>query len=713
MKLDDNQILSIVGNELSMSVGGEDNDFIEQNRENALATYLGQPLGNEIEGRSAIVSTDVADAIEWIMPEIVKAFTQNNEVVTFDPCYDGDEDQAELESQYVYDILMKENNGFIVIHQFIKDALMQKNGFIKCFYNEEISQSTETYTGVTQNELQVLLADPEIELLEQSTEIIQNIESHDIKVARNINNSKIAVVSVPPEEFRVNSKHNSVDLTNARFSAHVYVTTAGELLEKGYAKELVDSIGTYGSDEDTDYRFYMQNETVYDDFGQSLDPSLRPIEISECYMHIDCNGDGIAEFMKVEVAGGDSPDVLLDIEPIVSNPFISSTAILMSHKLFGLSIYDRLKEIQLQKTTLWRNIFDNMYLQNNQRTVIVENQVNIDDLMLSRPGGIIRAKRPDAVQPYVTPPLPGDTYKMMDYLDQVRAARSGASPDGPITDSMIGDRVGSEGVDRMMNQKEELVGLMIRVIAETGIKPLCYKIRDEVKMHQDVAKEYMFRGQWVKVNPSMWRNRSHTTVRVGTGSGNRKEAAGALTTIMTLQEKLMMDPNNVLVTPNQIFNSINDFSKAFGFPSARKYILDPKSEEGMKNAEEKGKQAAEAQQMQQQQEIALAQAQVKIANAEEAKAKADMKNVDLTAQNNNMKNQIDAMKTQADAEMAMMKQQLAEANTLIQAEGKGEELDYKYWDAREKHEIAREQIAATAKAAADNNKESNSGSDKD
>ncbi|MCP4337682.1 MAG: hypothetical protein GY799_02065, partial [Desulfobulbaceae bacterium] len=128
MALEESQILSIVSQELSDSVGGTENGYIDNNRQNALSAYLGNADGKERDGRSKIVSTDVADAIEWIMPEVVKAFTQNNEVVTFDATSAKDELQAEMESRFVYDILMKDNNGFIIIHQFIKDALMQKNG---------------------------------------------------------------------------------------------------------------------------------------------------------------------------------------------------------------------------------------------------------------------------------------------------------------------------------------------------------------------------------------------------------------------------------------------------------------------------------------------------------------------------------------------------------------------------------------------------------
>lgn len=712
MALDEKQILNYVAVELQQSAGGSENDSIDADRQAALATYLGQPNGKESEGRSSIVSTDVADAIEWIMPEIIKAFTQNNEVVTFDPVTENDEDQAELESQYVYDILMKDNNGFLVIHQFVKDALMQKNGFIKVFYDESETVTTESYTGLTEPEYNIVLSDKEVEPIEVTIDEQDGIPIFDCKVSRTVDESKINVVSVPPEEFRISKQHNSVDVSTALFSAHVTVKTAGDLVAEGYSKELVDSIASSSvTDDDRDYRFYMQGETVYPDRDNSLDPALRSIEIAECYMRMDVDEDGIAELVKIEVAGGDNPDKLLSVEEIDEVPFISSTAILMSHKLFGLSIYDRLKQIQEQKTTLWRNIFDNMYLQNNQRTAVVENQVNLDDLMLSRPGGIVRVKRPDAIIPIVTPPLSGDSYRMMDYLDQVRAGRSGVSPEGPVTDNMIGDRVGSEGIEKMMSQKEELVGLMIRVIAETGIKPLCYLIRGQAIRHQDAIKDYKFRGNWVQVNPKSWRSRSHTTVRVGTGSGNRQEAAQGLTNILMMQEKIMANPGQALIKEDQVFNAINDFAKAVGLPGARKYLLDPKSPEGQENKKQVSESQNQQQQMQMQMDKAMSDAQTKIANAEEAKAQANVKNVDLTARNNQLKTQLDGMEIQADNEIAYLKQQLEEAKAISGESVKLKELDVKEWDMGEKHKIARLQIEATKEMAKDNNDNRQSKSD--
>lgn len=696
--LDDAQILNIISQELSDASGGVESDFIDGNRQAALGAYLGQPLGNEVEGRSKVISTDVADAIEWIMPEVIKSFTQNNDVVTFDATSSGDEDQADLESQYVYDVLMKDNNGFLVLHQFFKDALMQKNGFIKVFYENEEEVSTESYTGLTEPELMLAEADGSIEIIAQSEREEEGIPVYDINVTRTKSTPSIRVVSVPPEEFRVNRMHNQVDLSTARFTAHVLLRSASDLMEEGYSEDSIAEMGgTDALDSDRDYRFSMQGETTVPNSTESNDSSLRLIEVQESFIHIDINQDGIAEYLKITTAGSNnSPTVILSIEDVDENPFISSTAILMSHKLFGLSIYDRLKEIQDQKTSLWRNILDNMYLQNNQRTIAIEGQVNLDDLLVSRPGGIIRTKRLDAVAPYATPSLSGDSYQMMGYLDKTASGRVGVSPDGSVTDNMIGDRVGSEGIEKMMNQKEELVGLMIRVFAETGIKPLCYMIRRQAIKHQDVIKDYKHRGNWVQINPATWGNRPHSTVRVGTGSGNRKQQSAAISQIMLLQEKMMANPSNTLVTEKQIFKAIDKLAKFNGLPGAGSYFLDPASEEGQANAEkvQQGNKQKQEQVMKEKQ--AELQFQQKIADAETSKAKTAEQNVMLKGQIEQSKNQLSSAKLRADHQISTLKAQLDEAEAVIKAEGDSAELEYKYWQSKEQFKVQREQIAVAA-----------------
>lgn len=699
-KLTDEQILQIISNELSASTGAEQTDSLQKNREDALAAYLGDK-GQIVEGRSSVVSTDVADAIEWIMPEVMKAFTQNNEVVTFDPVSSDDRRQAELESRFVYDVLMKENNGFLVLHQFFKDALMQKNGFLKTFYSDTTEISKEDYTGLTEPEVMMLQADPEVEITGLSNEQIitemGEISQFDVNLIRRRFSGKIEVMSIAPEDIRVNRMHDSVDLSDARFIAHSMYKTKSDLIEDGFDKKIINELPTENNEsaDNGNYRFSMQGEVSQFD-NNAGDESQTLYEVSECYIKMDIDGDGISERCKVTVAGFTNPTHVLEIEEVDTWPFISATAILMSHKLFGLSLYDRLKEIQDQKTSLWRSILDNMYLQNNQRTVVVEGQVNLDDLLVSRPGGIIRAKTQNAVQPYTTPPLSGDSYRMMDYLDQVRAGRSGVSPEGSIHDSAMGDSVGSQGLDQLLSQKEELVGLMIRVFAETGIRPLCLMIRDLLIRHVDVTQSYEFHGEWTDVKPSVWEARSRSTVRVGTGSGNRKEQAAAIMQIIGFQEKTLQNPNQSLVTESNVFAALNDFAKFSGMPGIGAYFLDPNSPEGQQNKQQVDQASQQQQEAELKEKELLAQTQTKIASAEESKARTAEQNVQLQFQVQQGKQQLEATKQQSELEIKHLQQQLAEAKELANANYKQGELEYRYYDSDQRTAVAYAQIDANA-----------------
>lgn len=697
-KLSDEDILAIVSSELSSSSGASENDAIQAGRQKALAAYLGDK-GSVVEGRSSVVSTDVADAIEWIMPEVMKAFTQNNEVVTFDPVGPDDRRQAQIESRYVYDILMKDNEGFIALHEFFKDALLQKNGFFKVWYEDEPYVTIENYTGLNQLEFETLQMDPELEITglteEQFSDEHGSMIIYNVNCKRTRNNGKIKIECIAPDDMRINRMHNSVCLKNARFIAQAMTMTKSDLIEAGFDREIVDLLPTESEEfrESKNYRFSMQGENIAPYGGNSKDPSQYTYDVSECYMRMDLDGDGIAERVKITVAGFDNPTHILDIEEVEEWPFISATAILMSHKLFGLSVYDRLKEIQEQKTAIWRNILDNMYLKNNQRTIAVEGMVNLDDLLVSRPGGIIRAKRTDAVAPYVTPDLGSDVYRMVDYLDQVRAGRVGVSPEGSIADQSIGDAVGSEGVERLLTQKEELVGLMVRVFAETGIKPLMQMIRKLLMKHIDATIDYEYHDEWVQVAPKNWFQRNRTTVRVGTGSGNRQQQASALTAVLGYQEKLLANPGQALVTEANVFTALDDLAKVSGMPGAGAYFLDPDSPAGKENKQRVDANMQQQQQKELQEAQMLAQTNAKIAEAEQGKAQAALANVKLTAENKQLQMQLDAIKNSSENEIKQLQQQLAEAQALSNANHKDKELEFRYYDSDQRAAIERERIA--------------------
>ena len=648
--------------------------------------YIGNPRGDECEGRSQVISTDVADSIEWIMPQVMKSFTQNNEIVIFDPLGPGDELQAELESQYVYEILMKENDGFINLHQMVKDALMQNNGFLKVWYEEHTNDKTISYTGISEEQLGYIAADPSIEILNLKESVApgpngQPQTVYKLKIRQNSKHGRIRIESVAPEDFRVNPDHNSINMDEARFTAHLMEKTVSDLREEGVSEDIIQKLKEENYGDSDNYRLYAQGETSQE--SDTDDDSQDIVSIAECYLFADIDDDGISERVKVTVGGHSTPTVLIDKEEVDCFPWIATTPILMSHKWRGMSIYDRLKQIQDIKTSLLRNLLDNIYLQNNQRNAVLENQVTMSDLMLSRPGGVVRVKNIDAIKPLPTPLIGDAAFNMLNYMDTIRAGRSGVSPEGELQQKDIGERVGSQGLQRLMNAKEELVGLIIRIFAETAIKPLCYKIRDLCTKHMDAVRDFRFRGQWVKVAPSQWSDRIRSTVRVGTGTGNHQMMLMSLEKVIQFQAAKLQEPGQTLVNPVTQFKAIDDFCKFSGLNSAVGYFVDPSSPQGQQFAQQVKQQQQMQQQQNLQQQAALMQLQVKLADAEMGKARAQMDNVTLKGQVDKSKMMLESMKERHQQQLDMIKQDLERAKAMSKDSLDAERLDLE----RDKHAV--------------------------
>jgi len=560
---------------------------------------------------------------------------------------------------------------------------MQKNGIFKTYVEEQVTEKVEDYTGMLPDSVDYILSDPDVELMSKTEEVIVDEDGEyyvcDMTVKRTTRKNKIIVESIPPEEFRLNRMHNSVDLSGARFQAHVSLKTESDLILEGFDKDIIQNLPSNQTyDDDRDYRFYMQGEIVYPEREVTNDKSQRYLEIAECFIHIDINNDGVGSFKKITTAGGDWPDAILSIEDVDDSPFTGTTTNIMSHKFFGLSVYDRLKEIQDQKTTLWRNILDNVYQQNNGRMGVLEGQVNLDDMLVNRPGGVVRMKARDAIVPLKTPPVGAEAFQMLDYLDQVRAGRVGVDPNGKVDEVNIGDRVGSEGIEKIMNAKEEITGLMIRVFAEIGIKPVCVKIRDLAHKHYDAIYDYKFRGDWIKTQPSKWAARSNTTVRVGTGSGNRTEQINVLTTFMALQEKIIANPSQTLVDEPNVYNTIADFGKWQGLKNIDRYFIDPLSDKGMQKKQQNDNNQKQMTEMRHQLEGMQAKAQADLGKAEVMKAEAAQAQVRLKEQVEMSKMQLEQNKALAAYEEKMLRLQLEDANYRAQNAESMAEMKFKY-----------------------------------
>jgi hypothetical protein len=639
---------AIIENEIDNAIGYINTETVEERRD-ALMAYNREPYGNEVEGRSTIVTGEVAEAVDGALPQLLRVFTQSDDVVRFEPKAPGDEQKAKQATEYCNWVLMNDNPGFEVFQTWFKDALLQKNGVIKVWWNDETSVDKEKYENLSEEELTLLLADGQMEVVKQrQTQIgevpvpptpeqmmlaqqtgvppemtMQPVFSYNVTVKKVNKKGSVKVENVPPEEFLISKKARRI--ADAPFVAHRRLTTRSELISMGFKADEIDELPAYD-----DLTFTPERVARFPNGEQpddpSLDTSMDEIETFECYIRTDYDEDGIAELRRVFYAGG----TILENEEADFIPFCSICPIPMPHKFFGHSLADRVVDIQKIKTTITRQMLDNLYLSNNARMAVVDGQVNLDDMLTVTPGGIVRVKNNAAITPLQVPLVAGQAFPMLAYMDEIQQKRTGVTQASQGLDPNILQNTTATAVAMVQNAGAAKVELIARIFAETGVKDLFKSILHLVCKYQDKQRIVRMRGKFVAIDPREWSNEYDLTVNVGLGTGNREQQMAMVAAILQKQEQIMsqMGIANPLVSPSQYRNTLGRFIESAGFKDTSEFFreITPEMEQQMMQPQQPQPDPATAalmQQAQAQMQVTQAKAQADI-QVQQAKAQADI-----------------------------------------------------------------------------------------
>ena len=584
--MNEREIVSVLQREIRASsgyIGGE----IVTKRKRSLEYYLGKPFGNEQEGRSQVVSTDVSDTIESLLPSLMRIFTAGDEVFKCDPVGPEDEEVAKQATDYINYIFYKENNGFTSLYTAFKDALVQKNGVLKIFWDSSEKTSRDEYKKLTDDEFNLLARDSEVkvsehteyeeEIKDQNDVVLDKITYHDCVIHKTTSYGKVNIEPIPPEEFLIERRAKSID--SANFIAHRTNMTRTELIEMGYDPEIINNLpvgdGNYYL-EDRHVRFQDTDHSAPQDRG---DESTEEVLIHECYCRMDINDDGKAELVKVCLAG-DGAYKVLDVSEIDTMPFISVTPIMMPHRFYGRSVSELVEDIQLIKSTVMRQMLDNMYLTNNNRVAIQDGQVAMDDLLTNRPGGIVRTKQPpnNVIMPMQAQPITEQASGMLAYLDSVKETRTGVTrqSQGLGADALNTDT--ATGMNQILTQSQMRMELIARIFAETGVKDLGLKIFELVCKYQQKEKIVRIRGKFVPMTPFEWRDRVNVSVSVGLGTGSKEQQLILLNSILQRQLQAINLQQNVfgpVVNLQNIYHTLKKLVENAGLGSIEPYFMDP------------------------------------------------------------------------------------------------------------------------------------------
>ena len=587
MALSDEELLSRIKIELvdSLGYGGE----ISQQRAQAIDYYYARPFGNEVEGRSQFVDSTVQDTIEWIKPSLMRIFASGDEMVKFSPHGPEDVAAADQATDYVNYVFTKDNPGWEILYSWFHDALLEKNGIVKVSWEDYGEPQREEYHNLSSIELEALLQDESTEVVEHT--LYDESDLNDVVIIRNNIGGRIRIENVPPDEFLISRESKTIE--EARFVCHRVKKTFSDLkimypdkdfdfgdLSSGddeieydperFARYSVDGSGNYASG-------YM-SPTDHED-------ALREYWLHESFIKTDYDGDGIAELRKVCSIGS----YIFSNEAIDSKPFISITPIKIPHKFFGLSVADLVMDLQLIKSTIMRNLMDNMYNQNFGRYAVLEGQANLDDLLTQRPGGIVRVKSPNAVMPLATPALEPYSFQMLEYMDSIRESRAGVSKNSQgLNDKALTSHTTATAVNAVMTNAQSRIELIARQFAETGVKSLMRRIYELLLKFQDKERVVMLRNEWVAVRPDMWNDKMDCTVSVALGNGSKDQQMAHLSQMIQFASQ-SMSGGLPIVTEQNMYNLGAALVKAMGYQNVDDFLTKPSGEEKPPSPEEQAR----------------------------------------------------------------------------------------------------------------------------
>lgn len=606
-KMTDREVVGLLGRKIVAALNGDDGDLSEGRKEN-LNYYAGAEYGNEREGYSKFVTREAMETIEWVLPSVLRVFLSGDEIVTFDPVGPDDIQAAKQETAATNYFIMKKNRdgegGFLALHHWMKDCLMNHNGYIKLYMEEKTVTDVGTVSGLTDVGVNMLVDDPDVEILEQRsrTEYIeatqptggpqlprmpqpqgpvatrQPIEVFDLRIRTRKKIKEMRLEPVPPEEMLIDKDCTSINLDSAGFLAHRRQRTFTDLVESGID---ADELSEVGRGDNYDWNDEKVNRLFYDDENpdgsDDNDPSMRLYWVHECVAWYDYNGDGIAERYNTLLIG----DTIFEQEETNYQPFVSMASILMPHKHTGMSYIDLVKDLQLLSSTLTRQLLDNIYKINVRRKVFSEDSLTEDgatmDALLNPQAEFIPVRGPAnmAFVPEPTQSIVGELLPVITHVREAKADRTGVTPESGVDANAL-QEVRQEVFSNAMDRASQRVEMLVRIFAETGYSQLMLKAHQLLRSHWDVRRTIQLRGKWIDVDPQGWRDRTDVTINVGLGINTKQITMQILSSLISMQKEAAA---HGLADPKKAYNALEKMVNAAGVGDVNQFFIDPDSPE--------------------------------------------------------------------------------------------------------------------------------------
>ena len=615
------------------------------------------------------------DVVRGAKPSLMRIFLSNDKFVEFTPKGEEDVANAEQATTYAHWVFNKVG-GYNILNNAIHDALLKKVGVVKVWWNTETIAKSYSYENLSDEEVEALISDDEVEVVEHLQEVEMEMDEMGMEVMRNVHSMMIShkseegslvVEGIPPEEFFIDGNAKSIE--DAYIVCHRTEKRVGDLVAMGYEIDVIEELAGGGGDslagdEEKVLRF---GETLRDSDDTVNDPSMKTVVVTEAYLRIDTEGDGIPTLHKF-LCGGTNYEVL-DMEPWDKVPFAAFQVDPEPHAFYGRSLAELVMHDQDTTTSVLRGILDNVALTNSPRLEVNLDMVELDDVMNNEIGAIIRSEQIGSVNPLAVPFVAGSTLPALQYLDMLVEEKTGISKMSMGVNADMLQNTSATAAALTAQAGAGQVEVMARNLAE-GMKEL-FKLILQVSIKNSPEEQMMrLNGEFVAVDPRLWDADMDLDINVGLGTGQEDVKAAALMQTFQTQQQIWQTygPQNGLVSMTQMRNTLSDMMALSGIRNVDRYYaaMTPEKEQQLIAAQ--AQQAQQEAAMAQQQGDPMAQALIQ---AEQIKAQARMQGDQMKMQG---KMQGDQIKMQSDMQVKAAEMQSAQGKELAELQLKYREL---------------------------------------
>jgi hypothetical protein len=594
--MDDEKLLSILQAQEDQSAAFTWGQLASE-REASMREYHRMPYGTEVDGWSEIVTSDVQDTVEWILPALLKIFTSTDQAVTFDPVRAEDVAGAQQATDACNYVFYKQNDGFITLYTAFKDALTVKNCAVMWRKETKRVKKVTPVKGASPEMLAMVMqeAGEDAEIESASPQEVQSVDPMtglpmmqtiiDARICTYEEKTTVKVEAFPPEELLVKRDWTSPMLQDCPYVARNLLVTLSDLHEMGFTEVTADDLSDSDDVKVSADKTFRDTRNGTSDAGnlntaqaESDDESQTEGYLRIEYVLVDYDGDGIAERRCIYRLR----NKILKNEEADEVPFATASPILNTHRWDGMSVAETVSDLQKLRTELTRQMVNSAVLANNPTTKVLTDatgspMANIDDLLSSAPGRILRQRTVDAIQERVTPWVGGQMFPMLEYIDHMREQRTGVSRamQGIDANALRHDRTAAE-VMQTANAAAARIELIARIFAETLVKPI---FRGIFRLLTDGEMEplaFRLRNEFVEFDPNEWRDGYDMTINVGLGTGDKQQQAVLLRAIAQQQAQVGMSPiGPLMLKPKHVFNTLSKIVENAGFKNVGDFYEDP------------------------------------------------------------------------------------------------------------------------------------------